>query len=225
MIKKLFTIVIMLAMINIGTVLADAGYDLAGISAGIAKIESNKSRISSLENSLNGLKIDSRAVMWNFIGRTGNEKTIQKRSRILREIAAVKNENSGLASELLKSREAMYTGLKAGLADAAFCKAFEYLDGLAVAEALNLGFMTGPEIGSSSKSDEQLEFLRYKRDIQAQRLLGIETLVRQLKTARKAAEGAKLPDMARAYDKYLQELGNKQIEALGSQKALDNFLK
>jgi hypothetical protein len=226
MMKKILTGLIMLGLFNIGTVLAaDTEYDLTKINTGISQIESNTAKIVTLENSLAGLKIDSRANMWNFIGRSGNEKNIQKRSRIIREISALKDENSGISSKMLKNREIMYASLEPGLKDPGFCSAFEYLNSLAVAEALKTSFMDGKEIYSSSKTKERAEFLRYKRDMQDIRLRNMETLVKQFESLKKAYSKANQVDKLRVLEMHIVELGNKQAEGQKSQDAINNFLK
>jgi hypothetical protein len=225
MIKKLLILAIVLAMLNFGTVLAASPYDLNKLKADMAVIDANKAKITILMSSLSGLKIDSAAGMWNFIGRNGNELIIQKRSRIVREISAMKDENSSLSAGLLKSREAMYEGLAAGLKDAAFWQVLDYLDGLAAAEALSFNFLDEKEISSSDKSKDRVEFLRYRRDMQDIRLKNMETLISQLRAALKAKQQAKPDDVTADRDKYIRELGDKQAEGLKSQTAINNFIK
>jgi hypothetical protein len=225
MIKRLVLTAFMLALLNTGTGLAAEAYDLNKLKADAASIEANKSRIASLESSLNGLKIDSRVNMWNFLGRTGNEKIIQKRSLIVRELSALRSENSKISRELLENRDSMYAGLAKGLDDEAFRQVLDCLDGLAVANVLGMDFIAAGDINPADRTRQHLEFLRYKRDMQDFRLKDMARLIKQLKSAIKACQAAKLDDMAALRDKYIKELGEKLSEGKRSQEALDNFLK
>jgi hypothetical protein len=225
MFKKMVLIAGLLVSLNIGTGLAAAPYDLIMLKADIGRIEANKAKIASLESSLNGLKIDSRSNMWNFIGRSGNEKTIQKRSRIVRDISFIKDENSGIAAELLKNREALQSGLAAGLSDETFRYVLDYLNSLAMADALATGFMDAKDISSSAMTKDRSEFLRYKRGLQDIRLRNMEILILEFKASRKACEEAKMTAMAESLDKYILELGNKLAEGLKSQETINSFLK
>lgn len=225
MMKRIVVAAVMLVSLNSGTILAVEALDLNKLQADIGRIEACKAKIAGLENSLNGLKIDSHANMWNFIGRSGNEKIIQKRGRIVREISALKNEINSLAAGLLKSRAAVYGNLAAGLSDEGFRQAMAYIDRLAVEDALKSGFMDPKDIESSDRSKERLEFLRYKRDIQDLKRKALETLVKELKAAKKAFQAANAAGQAEVYDKYLQELGDMQAKADKSRLSLDKFLK
>jgi hypothetical protein len=225
MFKKLIMTAAVLAMFNIGTSLAAEAYDLNKLKADISRIEAGKAKIASLESSLNGLKIDSRANIWNFVGRSGNEKIIQKRSLIVRELSTLRSENFKISRELLQNRDSMYAGFANGLKDEAFRYVLDYLDGLAVADALSLDFMDARDINPADKTRQHVEFLRYKRDMQDFRLKNIARLIRQLKSAVKACQAAKLDDQAQSRDKYIKELGDKQAEGEKSQDAIDKFLK
>jgi hypothetical protein len=225
MLKRMVLIAVMIVSLNLGTGLAASAYDLDGLKAGISLIEANKAKIVSLENSLGGLKIDSRANMWNFIGRSSNEKIIQKRSLIVRTVSDLKNENSGLVSELLKSREAMYVGLADGLKDEVFRFVLGYLDSLAMADVLAYGFLDPKDVKLQAKSKERVEFLTYKLDMQDLRQRNIERLMKEFRLSRMAYEGLKLTAEALILDKYIRDLGNKQAEGKKSQEAINNFLK
>ena len=225
MIKRLVMAAVMLAILNIGTGLAAQAYDLNRLKSDIAAIEANKAKIILLETSLNGLKIDSRANMWNFLGRSGNEVAIQKRSRIVREISGISDINAGIISGLIKIRAALYTGLAAGLKDEAFRQVLNYCDALAASEALAFDFMASSEISSAGKSKDRAEFLRYKRDMQDIRLKDIETIIRQFKAVAAACQAAKFDDMAASRDKYIKELGDRLAVAQKSQDLMDTLLK
>lgn len=224
MYKQLILTVVMLALINTGTGFASEGYDLNLVKTGISRIEACKAKISSLENSLSGLKIDSRANMWNFIGRSGNEKIIQKRSRIVREISSVNEEIFSISSELIKSRAAMHAGLADGLKDEAFRQALVYLDGLALAEALVFNFMDPKAASSGEDIKDKPGFLRYRHEQQAKKLKDWETLAAQFKAAQKACEALNLAAEAAAYGLYIDKLGKKQDEGQKSQAAIINYL-
>ena len=107
MIKRLLAVSIMLVLLNSGTLLAGGRPDLAMLKENISKMEANKQKAAGLMNMLNGLKIDAGAGMWNFLGRNGNEKNIQKRNLILREISKINVENENISKLLLDSREAV----------------------------------------------------------------------------------------------------------------------
>lgn len=156
----------MLASLNIGTGLAAEPYDLDKLKTGMDRIDANTAKTTSLENSLNILKIYTRANMWNFIGRSGNEKTIEKRTRRVREISFIKDENSGIASKHIKNRDAMYTDLSAGLKAEAFRAVLEYLDGPGRCNCIKDRLMDAKDIGSSAMTKERLEFHRYKSSLQ-----------------------------------------------------------
>jgi hypothetical protein len=191
MIKRLLAISIMLVLLNSGTLLAGGKPDLAMLKENISKMEANKQKSAGLMNMLNGLKIDAGAGMWNFLGRNGNEKNIQKRNLILREISKINVENENISKLLLDSREAVIMEIgKNPASNSEYIAVLDYLDSLAVKEASGFEFLSGSDINSSDKSTEHMKFLRYKLDMQAQKLRKVETLINYFIT-KKSISGVK----------------------------------
>lgn len=223
--RKLITAVIMLGLINFGTHLAAADLDLAGLKSKISRVEDAKIKVAGLEKQLNGLKIDARNNMWNFIGRAGNEKTIQKRSRIQREISSLSESRAALIKELLGSRPALAGTLGKNAGDENFRYVLDYLDGLAAAEVLGVAVLGDAEINSAAKDPGRAEFLGYKAGLQAKVLTAAEGLISHLKAKKKAYQEANTGlDMA-GIDRYIGQLGDMRDKLIKSQAAIAKALK
>jgi hypothetical protein len=88
-----------------------------------------------------------------------------------------------------------------------------------------MDFMDARDVNPADTSKQHVEFIRYRHDMQDFRLKNMARLIKQLRTARKAFHEAKLDSEAADRDKYLEELGKKQVEGQKSQEAINNFLK
>lgn len=223
--KKTCLILIMLVSFNFGTLLAGQAPDLAALQADISRIESNNRKAAGLTNMLNSLKIDPNAGMWNFMGRNNNEKNIQKRSLILREISGINDETEKLSQALLNNRDELAAGMGNNLDDHAYMAVLDYIDGLAVKEASGMEFLSASGMNSSDKDPEYLKFLRYKLDTQAQKLAKVQTLIDSMTAKKKALHKPEQTDEIAIIDGYLGKLGDIRSRALDSQDNIRNILK
>jgi hypothetical protein len=220
--RKILIAMTMLALFNSGMVYAGQDAELEVIQKKISSIESNKRQMQDLDRVLNSLKIDTGVNSWNFFGRSGNEKMIQKRSLIIRQISGLNSENQKLSAELLNGRKEFSKKLPSGIRNPDYRTMLDYIDSLEVRDCLGFTYLTTQDIAACTGKPEKKEFLHYRLDIQARELKSIERLISRLKAKKNAYLEADRGIKTDLIDSDIESLGDISLMI---SKSLDLIIK
>ncbi len=220
---------IMLAVFNYGTAYAAMGFGKAkGLEQAaelVIEHRANVEKITAVERRLAGLKIDASAGIWNFIGRSSNERNIQARARLNRDINFLENRNTALVDKLLEAYPALLEYFKSGSREPALMDMLDYIEELSLKRLSEFRFLDRSEALELSKERSRLEFLRYKAETQALKISLMESLDRSLKARKVACEDADCGSFSAPLEQRRVKLGKLIESSRASQEYLTGLIK
>ena len=200
-------------------ILAAAFGSLSEYKSRISSIEAAKSAVVEKEKYLENLKTRQDSSLWNFIGRSSQEKSVQKRSETILEISALKDNIAAQTEALLKDREKLAQELKVNIIDKDFMEILDYMDSLMTDSLSGYEFIEDAAAGISGDK-QAMEYLRYKVEAQAIKLQAMDMYQKYLIIKLKAVQEAKLTDSQQVIEAQLNKLKESRARGEKSQELL-----
>jgi hypothetical protein len=221
-IKKII-LAVLAAAISAGIPAADYG-SLDDYRSKISALESARLRIIEKEKIVESLRSrPGSGSLWNFIGRSNQEQSVQKRSRIIMEISGLKDEAAADAGALLMAREKLVPLMPANVLDKDFMAVLDYMDSLKVSELCSYEFIA--DAGNGRPADAQaLDFLRYKAETQALKVQAMDVCLKYLKVKLQAVQEAKLAPAIPVVESQIAALKESRAKAAKAQELLLKLL-
>ncbi|MCE5299964.1 MAG: hypothetical protein LLG37_03695 [Spirochaetia bacterium] len=219
--KVIYMAVMTICTVLLGPFNSMADIDTAVLQSKAAAIRENSKKIADKEAQLDSLKAHSAAAdIWNFIGRRNQELAVQKRSRLMHEISAMRAESAALKSEIVAARPQIIAMALQNPKDSSLEELVGYADRAAVELVLDYVYLDEAAIKAASK-----QFLERRHSVQSEKIMALEALLDSLKAEVRAYKDAGNTARIAGLESYIYTLGERLIAAKKSQELIGNTIK
>ncbi len=177
------------------------------------------------EKILNSLKSREAGSFWDIAARNSREKMLLRRNRLSMEISSLQDKENALSALIAGTSLSLSAGASKCASDPEFGGLYTEVMSVSVSLLMSKGFLSHKEAEQALAAAEGREFLKYRAEIQSNRIEEVSEAIEGLKTAKKAFMEADMAVPAAVIEGLIGELNIYLKNLYDSNNRIKELLK